>query len=259
MGQNFLKNVKLLEKEADYAFLNKDDFVLEIGPGIGNLTEVLCRKAGKVFAIEKDTGFKEHMSLLENKFQNLEVVFGDATEINLPNCNKVVSNLPFNVALPLIFKILQKDYDVAVLICQERLARRICAGPGETGYSRISVSIQRLADTEVLKTIPGSAYEPKIDVSTAILRLRKTKPKFRAPSEEFFKRTLEYLFFRRNQKLSRVLSDLSCKKIPVEDKKISMLRPGEFGKISLYLKSKKIKIPKVTNEQKRKAQKYQKE
>jgi 16S rRNA (adenine1518-N6/adenine1519-N6)-dimethyltransferase len=249
LGQCFLVNWNLLQKEVSYANVGRKDVVLEIGPGIGNLTELLAQRAKQVIAIEKDLQFRNVLSELQAKYNNVNIIYGDALEVDFPNFNKVVSNLPFKVALPLIFKILKCDFSVAVLLCQERLAFRICAKPGQKGYSRLSVQISRLGNVEILKMVPKSAFVPPPEVNGAIIKIKKTKPKFKVPSDDFFKEVLKFMFSQRDKTVqetililksvgvskrgvNRVLSKIEKK---IRYKRIYTVKPHEFGKVTWAL------------------------
>jgi len=206
LGQHFITNRNLLQHEMEYANISSKDVILEIGPGIGNLTELLAQKAKLIIAIEKDSQFKKCLYSLQEKYANIKVIYGDALEINFPNFDKVVSNLPFNIALPLIFKLLNYSFDVAVILCQKRLAQRICASAGQKGYCRLSVSIQRVANAKILKLVPKSAFFPPPEVDGAIVRIKKTPPKFTIPSEEFFREVLKFMFSQRDSSVRAVLT-----------------------------------------------------
>ncbi|NOZ81779.1 MAG: ribosomal RNA small subunit methyltransferase A [Candidatus Micrarchaeota archaeon] len=248
-GQYFLADKYLLIYETKRADINGKDTVLEIGPGIGNLTEELAKRAKKVIGIEKDTRFQKILDGLQKKYKNIEIIYSDAVRVKYPYFNKIVSNLPFRVSLPLIFKFLEYDFDVAVLLCQERLARRVCAKPGQKGYSRLSVQISRLADVKFLRRVPRSAFYPQPKVSCALIKIKKTAPKFNIPSEDFFKEVLRYLFVFRDTSLKHSirtlmkygLSESENKKITsavgsrILRKKVSLLKPKEFGFVSRVL------------------------
>jgi 16S rRNA (adenine1518-N6/adenine1519-N6)-dimethyltransferase len=249
MGQYFICDYHLLRQEIKYANVGKNDVILEIGPGIGNLTELLAQRARKVVAIEKDPQFKDVLSELQRKYDNIDIIYADALDIDFPRFNKVVSNLPFKIALPLIFKILEYEFDIGILICQERLAHRICAKPGQKRYSRLSVQISRISDVKLLKIIPPMVFYPSPDVTSAIIRVKKTKPKFAIPSDDFFKEVLKFLFSLREKTLQDALSNLvevgisrsKLRKIEssinkkILRKPIYMISPKEFGKVTWIL------------------------
>ncbi len=249
LGQCFICDYWLLIEEINYANIKKNDVVLEVGPGIGVLTEFLAQRAKKIVAIEKDPQFRDILSELQTEYNNIDIIYADALSIDFPKFNKVVSNLPFKISLPLIFKILEYNFDVAVLICQSKLARRICAKPGQKGYSRLSVQISRVSDTNFLRVLSPVAFYPSPKVTSAMIRLKKTSSKFKVPSEEFFKEVLKFLFTMRENTLQEAISILVKVGIPYSKVKkarsliskyilrklIYTISPREFGKITWIL------------------------
>ncbi|MHA2300973.1 MAG: 16S rRNA (adenine(1518)-N(6)/adenine(1519)-N(6))-dimethyltransferase RsmA, partial [Candidatus Thorarchaeota archaeon] len=209
-GQNFITDRNLIDREVSLAEVRKKDTVLEIGPGIGILTEALARRAKRVVAIEKDTQFTGILGDLQKRSPNLEVIFDDAMTVEFPSFNKVVSNLPFKIALPIIFKLMNHHFDMAILICQERLTRRITAKAGDPKYSRISVQVARRTDARLLHTISRTKFFPAPDVNAAILRLEGIPPKFEVPSEVFFREVLKYFFTFRERTVSKALNTLKA-------------------------------------------------
>ena len=194
LGQCFIEAPQMLQREAECAHLRPEDRVLEIGPGIGNLTECLLQRAGRVIAVEQDRQFAPCLAELQGRYDHLELIWGDALSVNFPHFDKAVANLPYSIALPLIFKLLDCDFSRAVLMCQQRLAERICAAPGQKGYCRLSVAIGRRAQVEILELVPRTAFHPQPEVDSALLGLRKIPPKFDIPDEDFFRDVLEHLF-----------------------------------------------------------------
>lgn len=265
-GQHFLTNRDILVRSIQYAKLTGEDEVLEIGPGPGNLTELLAQSAGRVHAIEIDERFKPALSVLESRYPNLSVTWGDALQTAFPRFNKIVANLPYRPSLPLIFKFLQHNFHTAVLVIQSRLARRLAATCGQEGYSRISVVSQRLASFRILETVKREQFEPPPEVDSSMIRIRKTRPSFQMSSEEEFSRLLDFLFLRRNWTIKKALTDLrqpakitaALSQLPasIANKAVAMVTPPEFGRISLAIQSCNVTIPPVSAELKRKAQKY---
>jgi len=249
LGQHFLVDREVLQREVFYAELRDTDRVLEIGPGTGNLTELLLEKAGKVVVIERDKRFRKHLTRLQERYGNLQVRWGDANKTAFPPFDKFLSNLPYRVALPILFKVLDCDFRLAVVVCQESMADRICAGVGESGYCRLSVSVQRLADTLRLETVPQSAFDPPPTVESAMFTLNKTRPKFSVPSEEFFKTVLDGLFAHRYESTEEAILLLKGKRLDrkalertvktlsrkTRRKEVCMVAPREFGTIARAL------------------------
>ena len=244
-GQNFLNDSSVLRREVAYANIRPQDTVLEIGPGIGNLTELLLEKAARVVVVERDRQFTKCLMDLQKRHGHLQVMWGDALEVELPRFDRVVANLPYNVALPIVFRLLDLGFDRAVLMFQKRLAERMSAGVGENGYCRIGVAIGRVAKVELIEKIRPDVFVPPPEVESAVVKIEPGKPSFVVPSEDFFKRVLESLFARRNELLHQVLEKSRNKHLPpaalarlgkkLKNKQIFRLTPREFGEITRVL------------------------
>src|SRR3989344_483012 len=204
LGQHFVNDKKFLKREVGYANIGQDETVLEIGPGIGNLTEILLKKAKKIIAIEKDLQFKEKLSKING---NLEIIWGDALTVKLPDFDRVISNLPFKIALPLIFRLLSKNFKIGVLLIQERLA----------------VQIQRLAEVTILENVNRNKFYPKPNIDCSLVLIEKKRNTIKVKSDDYFKKVLDYLFFRRDKKLNYVLKELGVMK-SISNKKIYELK-----------------------------------
>lgn len=164
LGQNFLVSKAVLEREVEAAELDRNDVVLEIGPGMGTLTNRLAECAGKVIAIEKDARFKP---LLGKMPENVEVIYGDALKIGFPKFTKCVSNLPYQISSQFTFKLLEDySFEFAVLSYQKEFAERMMALPGAGNYGRLPAALQFLAESiePVMKIGKGSYWpQPKVD------------------------------------------------------------------------------------------------
>ena len=249
LGQHFLSDPQLLERELAYAELRPGDIVLEIGPGLGSLTALLAAQAGKVVAIERDPQFRECLSALQQQYPHLEVLWGDAVEVEFPPFDKAVANLPYQVALPLIFKLLERRFERAVLMVQRDLARRLGARVGESGYCRLSVGVGRRAEVEVLEEVPRQAFFPPPEVESALVRLERTRPKFSVPDEEFFRVVLEAFFKNRQQPLAQAALAIRDQELPqpllaktmgrlgekLRRKIVCRITPAEFGELTWAL------------------------
>ncbi len=249
LGQHFLADQPLLERELAYAELRPTDTVLELGPGLGNLTALLAAQASKVVAIERDRQFAACLGILQQQHPHLEVLWGDAAEVDLPPFDKVVANLPYQVALPLIFKLLERRFERAVLMVQRDLARRLTAKVGESGYGRLSIAVGRRAEVELLEEVPRQAFYPPPEVESALLRLTRTRPKFSVPDEEFFRAVLEAFFKNRQQPLAQAAQAIRERELPppllaktlarlpekLRRKPVCRITPTEFGEITWAL------------------------
>ena len=258
LGQNFLTDTASLDAEIGYAKVAATDTVLEIGAGTGNLTERLAARAGQVIAIEYDRRFRQRLDELARAHGNIELIWGDAVAVRLPRFDKVVANLPYRVALPVIMRLLDHPFDRAVLIVQKDMAQKVCAGPDEAGYGRVSVTVQRLARAELLEVVAASAFSPPPRVDSAMLRLTPVRNPFAVGSAEAFRRLLDNLFLRRSDKLADALPGLAdiTAQLPgrLRGRQVSCLTPEEFGEVSRFLGSHKVRLPPVRNSVKRTAQ-----
>lgn len=203
-GQNYLINNHILTKIVENANLNDSDVVLEIGAGIGTLTIPLAKKSAKIVAFEQDKRIvrilKERLQELE--ISNVEVMEGDATKIDFPYFNKVVSNLPYQISSPITFKLLKYDFDYAILMYQLEFAQRMVAQPGESNYSRLSVMMNLCTRTELLFKVPRNAFLPPPRISSAVIKL---VPQENPQVDEFFTNTCRALFQHKKKKSGKAL------------------------------------------------------
>jgi 16S rRNA (adenine1518-N6/adenine1519-N6)-dimethyltransferase len=258
LGQNFLTDEAVLDTEISCAEISTADTVLEVGAGTGNLTERLARRAGHVIAIEYDRRFRARLEGLAETHGNVILIWGDALAATLPPFSKVVANLPYQVALPIMLRLLDHSFDSGVLIIQKEMAQRICAGPGDSGYGRVSVTVQRLARAELLGDVPSSAFSPPPRVDSAIVRIRPVGDPFPVGSGEAFRRLLDNAFLGRDERLGDVLGQLAAAAdaataLPgrLRGKRVSGLTPEEFGEVSRFLDSRKVRLPAVSDSAKR--------
>lgn len=203
LGQNFIIDRDVLEREISYADVNESDTVLEIGPGVGTLTELLSKYAGKVFAVETDARMAE--ILRERAFGNVEIIKGDFLKIELPEFDKVVSNIPYSISSPLTFRLLSQGFEVAILAYQKEFAERMVANPGERNYSRLSVATYYFANAEILETLPPDAFYPAPDVESAIIKLTPKRKKPFKVNEPLFFDMLRGLFSHKKKTLKKAL------------------------------------------------------
>jgi len=203
LGQHFMVDERILKREVEYAELDRDDTVLEIGPGMGALTRYLVERAGKVHAIEKDQALAV---LIRESYPSVNLIEGDAMKVEWPGFDKMVSNIPYRISSPLTFLLLEHDFRVAVLTYQREFAERMVAYAGEMAYSRLSVMTYYRAEVEYLETIPRSAFRPQPKVESAIVRIRPRKePPFHVEDEELFEDVVRTLFSARRKMVRSAL------------------------------------------------------
>ncbi|MFP4116726.1 MAG: 16S rRNA (adenine(1518)-N(6)/adenine(1519)-N(6))-dimethyltransferase RsmA [Candidatus Aenigmatarchaeota archaeon] len=170
--QIFIEDEETQKEVVELANLKDEDRVLEIGAGIGNLTRYIAQNC-PVTAIEKDGKLAAVLRHLE--IENITVLQRDVMATHLKNLefNKIVSNLPYSVSTPLTFKLLNLDWDLAVLIYQKEFAERLTGEPGTMNNSRMSLKVNYRCDTELVKVIPSDKFYPEPVTDSAVVRLRK--------------------------------------------------------------------------------------
>ncbi len=206
-GQHLVLDTSLLQRMVDYAGVSERDRVLEVGAGVGNLTLLLARRAGEVIAVERDPRLASLLRkvLEEEGCGNVRVLQGDALRLSLPPFNKVVSNLPYSLSSDLTFRLLELGFEVAVLMYQLEFARRLVAPPGSRDYGRLTVSVFRRVEVELLEEVPPSAFFPPPRVRSAVVRMRPRPSPFRVEDEERFERVVRVLFHHPGKRVRNAL------------------------------------------------------
>ena len=245
--QHFLIDEQVLGRIIEYGQLNSSDTVLEIGAGFGNLTEKLARKAGKVIAIEVDPEFASSL----NRFDNVEVVIGDALKQDFPHFNKVISNLPYSISSPVTFKLLEYEFDMGILMYQHEFAERMVAKPGSKDYGRLSIAVQYRANVEIIEVVPRLAFSTPPQVNSAIVRLVPRSPPYEVNDVDFFMKFITAAFSQRRKKLKNAIlnnaaflgiNDKALEKLPPDmiDRRAETISPEELAKLSDILFEEKI-------------------
>lgn len=239
IGQNFLIDNQIAEREVEYANPKKKDVILEIGPGKGILTKILAKKVKKVIAIEIDSQLIENLkSILP---ENVILICGDALKIDfstLPIFNKIVSNLPFQISSPITFKFLNYSFEKAILTYQEDFANRMIAKSDSKEYSRLSVGIYYKTHCRILEVISKEFFTPIPKVDASIVELiPRLNPPFRIENEDFFFDITKKLFIHRRKKIKNILNlnYSNIDNLPFLNNRIDELRPDQIGKLSNLL------------------------
>lgn len=204
-GQHLVMDPTVLERMVEYAELSRDDTVMEIGAGTGNLTELLARRAGRVVAVEKD---KQLFDLARERLRgqsNVKLILGDALKIDLPDFQKVVANIPYAISSDLTFRLLEKNFKLAVLMYQKEFAERLVAKPGSGNYSRLTVNVYCRATAELLDEVPPEAFFPQPEITSTIVRIRPREPPFKIENERVFSSLTRALFQHRRQRVRNAL------------------------------------------------------
>ncbi len=182
-GQNFLIDSHVLDKILRAAEIGEDDFVLEIGPGIGTLTQRLAAAAGKVTAVEIDPALIPILEETLQDFPNAEVVHGDILKVDLKKLAeekspgrpmKVVANLPYYITTPILMDLLEKriPIDSITVMVQKEVAKRMCVGPGSKDYGSLSLAVQYYAKPSIIASVPPNCFMPRPKVGSSVIQLK---------------------------------------------------------------------------------------
>ena len=216
-GQNFLIAGWVPESIAEDAGVDDTAGVLEIGPGIGPLTQQLCLRAGKVCAVELDNRLKPILELTVGEFSNLEILWNDVLKLDVPALVKekfsglrpmACANLPYYITSPILTALLEAEcFESVTVMVQKEVAQRIAAKPGSADYSAFTVFYQYYAEPELLFDVPAHCFLPQPKVTSAVIQLRTRKERpWQIDDVDVFFRTVRASFAMRRKKLSNGLA-----------------------------------------------------
>ncbi|KAF7702767.1 putative dimethyladenosine transferase [Cucumispora dikerogammari] len=207
LGQHILKNPGIVDSIVKKSLIKETDVVLEIGGGTGNLTLKLLEHAKKVIVYEIDERLASELikRVNDTPFKNkLQLIVGDCMKHDFPHFDMCVSNIPYQISSPLIFKLMKYDFRKAVLMVQKEFSERLTARPGSHNYCRLSVSVQVLAKPQHLIKVTKKNFNPPPKVDSAVVSIeprRKTSLNFKE-----FDNLLKMCFLRKNKTLASVFN-----------------------------------------------------
>ena len=218
-GQNFLIDTHVLEKIVGAADIGKDDLVLEIGPGIGTVTQYLCEAARQVIAVEIDRKLIKILKDTLSAYDNVEVINEDILKVDIAKLVdeknegkpiKVVSNLPYYITTPIIMTLLEKRVPVTdmTLMMQEEVARRMQAAPGNKDYGALSLAVQYYSVPYIAAFVPQNCFMPRPNVGSAVVNLKcHEKPPVEVMDEELMFKLIKASFAQRRKTLQNGLTN----------------------------------------------------
>ena len=216
-GQNFLIAPWVPRSIAEDAGVDESCGVLEIGPGIGPLTQQLCLRAGKVCAVELDTRLEPILKQTVGEFPNLEILWNDVLKLDVPQLIRekfaslkpmACANLPYYITSPILSALLEADcFDSVTLMVQKEVALRIAAQPGTPDYSAFTVFCQYYAQPELLFDVPAHCFLPQPKVTSAVIQLKVRKERsWDIADQDVFFRAVKASFAMRRKKLANGLA-----------------------------------------------------
>ena len=222
LGQNFLIDTNILKRIVDFANLTDESGAIEIGPGIGALTEQLAKNSKKVTAFEIDQRLLPILADTLSPYDNVKIIHEDILKANVGQVIEeefegiqdvmVVANLPYYVTTPIILKLLSENLPIRGIVCmlQKEVAERIAAKPGTKEYGSLSIAIQYYTEAETVMIVPKTVFMPQPNVDSAVIRLiKREKPIVEVRDEDFlFTITRASFAQRRKTILNNLLSQL---------------------------------------------------
>lgn len=227
-GQNFLIDTHVLDKIISSAEITKDDFVLEIGPGIGTMTQYLASAAREVVAVEIDKALIPILSDTLSEFDNVTVINNDvlkvdiralAQERNNGKPIKVVANLPYYITTPIIMGLFESNVPIAsiTVMVQKEVADRMQVGPGTKDYGALSLAVQYYAKPYIVANVPPNCFMPRPKVASAVIRLeRHTEPPVSVIDEKLMFKIIRASFNQRRKTLANGLNNSPEINLPKE-------------------------------------------
>lgn len=230
-GQNFLIDTHVLERIISEADVTKDDFVVEIGPGIGTMTQYLCEAARAVAAVEIDKNLIPILHDTLGGYDNVEIINDDILKVDIAALAeeknggkpiKVVANLPYYITTPIIMGLFESHVPIEsiTVMVQKEVADRMQCGPGSKDYGALSLAVQYYAKPQIVANVPPNCFMPRPNVGSAVIRLtRHEKPPVEVTDEKLMFRLIRASFNQRRKTLVNGLknaSDLSFTKEQIE-------------------------------------------
>jgi 16S rRNA (adenine1518-N6/adenine1519-N6)-dimethyltransferase len=242
-GQNFLIDSGVLENIVEAAGVTDEDCVLEIGPGIGTLTQYLAEAAGRVVAVEIDKTLMPVLDDTLSEYDNVTIINEDvlkvdigqvAAEYNEGRPMKVVANLPYYITTPIIMKLFESGAPIEsiTVMVQKEVADRMTEGPGSKDYGSLSLAVGYYAEAEPVCDVPPSSFIPQPAVGSAVVRLsRYEKPKVRVRDEKYMFEVIRTSFNQRRKTLSNSLSNNPALGVSREEVQAALEKMGMDEKV----------------------------
>ncbi len=212
LGQNFLQDEETLNSIIAHSQLKPTDTVLEIGAGLGVLTERLVNEAGRVIALEVDPALYHYLSNRFGDRKNIQILLQDILKYDAGGISekkvKVVANLPYYISTPTLMHLIKsiEQFSIILVMLQKELAERITADPGTKKYGSLSIAVQYYTQAEIVAHIPKTAFYPKPDVDSALVRLQVLeRPRVEVEKPEEFFRIVRSAFSQRRKTLRNSL------------------------------------------------------
>lgn len=227
-GQNFLVDERVLDKIVNAADINENDLVIEVGPGIGTLTQAMAKRAGKVVSVEIDKTLVPILEELLEDFDNVEIINEDILKVDINEIIarhsgmnvKMAANLPYNITTPIIMGILEKHIPMESLtvMIQKEVAYRMNAKPSTKDYGSLSIVTQYYCEPYLVANVPQNCFMPRPNVDSAVIKLTILKePKISVSDEKFMFEFVKAAFSQRRKTLVNCIYNSGIVKLDKEE------------------------------------------
>ncbi len=225
LGQNFLIDSAIVQGIVDAANVTAEDRILEIGPGIGTLTQALAETGASVTCVELDKRLPEVLSHTLEAYDNVNIIQGDILKVNIPEIMgnqpfKVVANLPYYITTPIIMALLEQHLPITdiVVMVQKEVAERMAAQPGGKTYGALSVAVQYYTVPEIALYVPPRSFMPPPEVESVVVDCKvRPKPAVDLLDEKLFFRVVKAAFGQRRKTLNNALKSVGVDKNIISD------------------------------------------
>ena len=225
LGQNFLVRADVVKAIAEAAELTEESCVLEIGPGIGILTQALARTGAAVTAVEIDKSLEKVLLHTLEPYENINIIYEDILKLNLYELMqgkiwKIAANLPYYITTPILIYLIQTELPISlfVFMIQKEVAARIMASPGTKDYGALTLAIQFYCTAEIVMDVPPSSFIPKPAVMTTVLKLKKRKePAVKVKDKKLFFSMVKIAFGQRRKVFTNALKAGGINKTMIDE------------------------------------------
>ena len=215
LDQHFLIDKSIINAFIDAANLKINENIVEIGPGKGNISETIARRVNHLTCIEIDRNLEPFINVLKDKFSNVDVIYGNALNVYIPSCDKIISALPYSITEPFIEKLIRCDFSEAVLIVGQNFADHVI----EKKHNKLALLTNSFFVCEKIMDIAPDAFSPAPRVMSSMIRLTRVN---REDLHHSFKRFMfRELFFNRDRKLKNNLMESLIEFVKLHDKKLT--------------------------------------
>lgn len=225
LGQNFLVRADVVKAIAEAAELTEESCVLEIGPGIGILTQALARTGAAVTAVEIDKSLEKVLLYTLEPYENINIIYKDILKLNLYELMqgkiwKIAANLPYYITTPILIYLIQTELPISIFVfmMQKEVAARIMASPGTKDYGALTLAIQFYCTAEIVMDVPPSSFIPKPAVMSTVLKLKKRKkPAVKVKDKKLFFSMVKIAFGQRRKVFTNALKAGGINKTMIDE------------------------------------------